>query len=109
MGHPRFKISDSPGGQFTFNLTASNGEIILASERYASRDSAKNGIAAVKTNATIDERYARKESSNGKHYFVLRAGNHEVVGTSELYNTAGSRDAGIASVKTNAPIAVTEG
>ena len=109
MAHPRFKISDSPGGQFIFNLTAANGEIILASERYASRDGAKSGIASVKSNATTDDRYVRKESSNGKHYFVLRAGNNEVIGTSEMYNTAGSRDTGIASVKTNAPIAVTEG
>jgi uncharacterized protein YegP (UPF0339 family) len=105
--HPRFKISAGPAGQFTFNLTAVNGETILASERYAAHDGAKTGIAAVKANATIDERYVRKESSNGQYYFVLRPGNNEIVGTSEMY-TAAARDGGIGSVKANAPLAPTE-
>jgi uncharacterized protein YegP (UPF0339 family) len=87
----------------------SNGEIILASERYTSRDSAKAGIASVKTNATVDERYVRRESSNGQLYFVLRAGNNEILGTSEMYKSAAAREGGIAAVKANAPLAVTEG
>jgi uncharacterized protein YegP (UPF0339 family) len=109
MAHPRFKIAASSGGQFTFNLTAANGEIILASERYASHDGAKRGVVAVQANATIDERYVRKDSTNGQYYFVLRAGNNEIIGTSEMYKTPAARDGGIGSVKANAPLAATEG
>ncbi|WP_137846486.1 YegP family protein [Microbacterium sp. 2FI] len=47
---------DSAGG-FRFRLKAGNGEIIATSESYASKASAQNGIASVKTNAdspTVD-------------------------------------------------------
>ena len=98
--HPRFKISASPGGQFTFNLTAANAEIILTSGRYTSKDVAKNGIASVKTNAPNDQRYEDRVAVNGQYYFVLRAGNKEVIGTSEMYAAT--------AVKTNAPIAPIE-
>ena len=45
-------------------------------------------------------------SSNGKYYFNLRAANNQVIGNSEMYETAASRDNGIESVKSNAPTAV---
>jgi uncharacterized protein YegP (UPF0339 family) len=37
--------------------------------------------------------------------FNLKAANHQVVGTSQTYKTAETRDEGIASVKANAPSA----
>jgi uncharacterized protein YegP (UPF0339 family) len=37
--------------------------------------------------------------------FNLKAANHQVIGTSQTYKTAESRDEGIASVKTNGPSA----
>jgi uncharacterized protein YegP (UPF0339 family) len=37
--------------------------------------------------------------------FNLKAANHQVIGTSQTYKTAETRDEGIASVKTNAPSA----
>jgi len=37
--------------------------------------------------------------------FNLKAGNGEVIGTSERYSTATARDGGIESVKANAPVA----
>ena len=33
MPHPGFKITQGAGDQYTFNLTAANGEKILACER----------------------------------------------------------------------------
>ncbi|TOI55926.1 hypothetical protein CGH52_18675, partial [Vibrio parahaemolyticus] len=44
----------------------------------------------------------------GKYMFNLKAGNHQVIGTSQSYESAASRDNGIESVKTNAPNAPTE-
>ncbi len=64
-----------------------------------------NGINSV---AVDDSKYDRKESSNGKPYFNLKAGNGQVIGNSELYESVASRDNGIASVKSNAPSAETE-
>src|SRR5262245_43871746 len=96
-----FELNKSKDGQFRFVLKAGNSEIILTSELYTAKSSAQNGIASVQKNCTSDDRYEKKESSNGKFYFNLKAGNQQVIGTSQMYTSAGGRDAGIASVKTN--------
>ncbi|SCB72269.1 hypothetical protein GA0116948_10142 [Chitinophaga costaii] len=73
--------------------------MILTSEGYIAKSSCKNGIESVRKNAPLDERYERKTSTNGKDYFVLKAANGEVIGTSHLYESAQGRDTGIVSVK----------
>ena len=102
----KFELYKDSRSEYRFRLKASNGEIILVSEGYEAKAGAENGIASVKTNAPVDARYDRKMSSNGKYFFNLRAANNQVIGTSEMYVTAASRDNGIESVKTNAPTAV---
>ncbi|ATF90992.1 MULTISPECIES: YegP family protein [Cedecea] len=96
-----FELSKSSDGQFKFVLKAGNGEVVLTSELYKTRASADNGIASVRTNSPLDERFDKKVASNGKFYFNLKAGNHQVIGTSQMYATEQSRDKGIASVKNN--------
>ena len=96
-----FELNKSSDGQFRFVLKAGNGEIILTSELYTSKSAAENGIASVRTNSPQDERYEKKTASNGKFHYNLKAGNHQVIGSSQLYATEQSRDKGIASVKTN--------
>lgn len=96
-----FELSKSSDGQYRFVLKAGNGEIILTSELYTSKSAAENGITSVRTNSPLDERYEKKTASNGKFHFNLKAGNHQVIGSSQLYATEQSRDKGIASVKTN--------
>jgi uncharacterized protein YegP (UPF0339 family) len=99
---------EASGEQFMFNLQAANGQVILTSERYTSRDGALAGIASVRLNAPHDGRYERRTSSAGKPYFVLKAGNGEVIGRSEMYSSAGAMENGIESVKKNAPEAPVE-
>ena len=102
----KFELYKDSRSEYRFRLKAGNGEIILVSEGYEAKAGAENGIDSVKTNAPIDARFDRKMSSNGKYYFNLRAANNQVIGTSEMYETAAGRDNGIESVKSNAPIAV---
>jgi hypothetical protein len=91
-----------------FNLKAGNSEIILTSPVYESKSAAETGIASVKQNAPLDERYERKLSSAGRPYFVLHAANQEIIGKSETYKSRGTMKKGIASVKRNAAEAVTD-
>ena len=72
------------------------------SEGYTSKQAAQNGIESVRTNGPMEGRFAKLEASNGQFYFNLRAGNNQVIGTSELYTTAAARDNGIQSVMSNA-------
>ena len=49
---PKFEIYKDSAGKFRWRLKAPNGEIIASSgEGYESKDSCKNGIQSVKTNA----------------------------------------------------------
>ena len=52
MALPKFEIKKSSNDKFYFNLKSKgNGEIIATSEMYNSKQSCKNGIAAVKRDA----------------------------------------------------------
>ena len=96
-----FELKKASDGQFQFVLKAGNAETILTSELYKAKPSAQSGITSVQANCGNDDRYEKLESKNGKFYFNLKAANHQVIGTSQMYSSAQSRDAGIASVKTN--------
>lgn len=99
----KFEIYKDKAGEYRFRLKASNGQIILASEGYKAKSSCNNGVESVKKNAQDEARYERKETKTGKHMFNLKAGNNQVIGTSESYESVAARDNGIASVKKNAP------
>ena len=47
----KFEIKIRKDGEFQFNLKAGNGQVIGASQMYASKETAKKGIASVKRNA----------------------------------------------------------
>lgn len=102
----KFELKPASNGQYHFNLKAGNGEIILSSETYTSKSGAENGVESVRKNAPNDDRYERKTSTSGQPFFVLKAGNGEPIGRSEMYSSTSARENGITSVKNNAPTAV---
>lgn len=104
----KFVITTRTNGEFQFNLKATNGQIILASEGYAAKASCLNGIESVKTNAQDDAKFDKKTAANGKQYFNLKASNGQIIGSSEMYESTAARDNGIESVKSNAPSASTD-
>lgn len=99
----KFEVYADKAGEFRFRLKASNGQAILASEGYKTKASCLNGVESVKKNAASDERFERKQTASGKFMFNLKATNGQVIGSSELYESAASRENGIASVTKNAP------
>src|SRR5947208_15793595 len=102
-----FQIKKSAHGRFRFTLKAANDQIILTSQTYGSKDGVANGIASVKQNAALDERFEEKTGASGLPYFVLHAANRLVIGTSQTYSSREAMHKGIASVKRNAPTADT--
>lgn len=99
----KFEIKKRKDGEFQFNLKASNGQVILSSEGYTTKENCKNGVESVRKNSQIDTRFEKLEAKNGKTYFNLKANNGQIIGASEMYESVASRDNGIASVKKNAP------
>lgn len=103
-----FQLKKAKNAKFYFNLLAKNGEVILTSQMYATKVTAKKGIASVKNNAEEAEQFDTRENKKGEDYFVLKAKNHQVIGTSEGYSSKAAMKNGIKSVGKNAPDAEIE-
>lgn len=99
----KFELLRGKSGKFHFNLKSSNGQIVLSSQMYKSIGAAKNGIESVRQNASIAERFDRRTTKKEQPYFVLKAGNGMIIGSSESYNSERSMENGIRSVQKNAP------
>ncbi len=104
----KFVITKRADGEFQFSLKAGNGQEILASEGYKTKDACENGIASVKRNSQDESKFDLKKSKNDKFYFNLKATNGQIIGTSEMYETEAACKNGIESVKKNAPDALIE-
>jgi len=98
-----FEIAKNDKGQFSFVLKAANSQVILRSQQYESKASAQGGVASVQANAPLDNRYELSTASDGRFYFNLKAGNNQVIGTSQMYAAEAGRTTGIESVKANGP------
>lgn len=112
----KFVVKQTATG-FKFDLKAGNGETIATSEVYTTKAACLNGVQSVKNccigeveDQTVEpivtvkhpkfELYADKA---GEFRFRLKAGNGEVIATSEGYKAKSSCENGIESVKKNAP------
>jgi uncharacterized protein YegP (UPF0339 family) len=63
-----------------------------------------NGVESVKKNAGDDKRFERRTSTKGDPYFILKAGNGQEIGRSEMYQGGNAAmENGIQSVMKNAP------
>jgi len=113
--------------RFRFHLKATNGQIIAVSQSYGTKESALKGIASIQKNATIakitdfatgampepthsagivqDPAFEIMCDIAGKFRFHLKAANGEIIAASQAYLSRQSVETGIASVKTNAPMA----
>lgn len=104
----KFVISTRKNEDFQFNLKAGNGQIILTSQGYSSKAACDNGIESVRTNSQDDSKFERLTASNDKFYFNLKAGNGQIIGSSQMYEAESGMENGIESVKKNAPDATVE-
>ena len=99
IGKGKYEVSLNSKGEYYFKLKSSNGEIILVSESYKNRQGCDNGILSVRENALLEESFDVRLSNDKKRYFVLKAKNGEIIGTSETYNSLVNVLNGINSVK----------
>ncbi len=113
----KFVVKETKTG-IKFDLKAGNGEVIATSEVYSAKASCMNGIESVKKNAPVapvedqtvegyetekNPKFEVYEDKAGEFRFRLKAGNGQVIATSEGYKAKASCMNGIESVKKNAP------
>ncbi len=86
------------GDGFRYNLKASNGEVLVASEVYASRDGVIKAIEAVQRNIETGEVRVFVDK-HGRSKFKLTARNHRVIALSASYSTEKSAERASESFK----------
>lgn len=96
-----YEIKTTTNAKFMFNLKAENHQVILTSEVYEQKQSALAGIASVQANGPFSKNFEHKLSTAREPYFVLKAQNGEIIGTSQMYSSQAAAEAGIASVQIN--------
>ena len=112
----KFQVKTSDKG-VSFNLLATNGQVVATSQVYKSMASAKLGIASVSKNAPIAEiedqtvenftkrkmpKFEVYTDKAGKTRFRLKAKNGQIIAVGEAYETQKACLAGVASVQKNA-------
>jgi uncharacterized protein len=104
----KYALMKTTDGRFLFNLQADNGEKILTSQSYEAKQGAQEGIESVRRSAAVDAQFDRMTSKDEKPYFVLKATNGEVIGTSQQYSSPSAMESGIQAVKANATAATVD-
>ena len=112
----RFSVKQTQAG-FSFNLVADNGQVVATSQVYGSKAACLKGIESVQENATLapveDQtvkgfeaeacpKYEVYNDKAGKFRFRLKAGNGEIIATSQGYKAKSACVEGIDSVRLNA-------
>ncbi|MDJ1473576.1 DUF1508 domain-containing protein [Xanthocytophaga flava] len=95
-GFESFQSADTK--QYYFHFNDADGQAILYSQGYGNIAGRDNGIRSVIKNAYQDARYVRNEEE-GKHYFILKAGNNQEIARSPLFDTTAAMEAAILFLK----------
>ncbi|HVH40757.1 MAG TPA: DUF1508 domain-containing protein, partial [Labilithrix sp.] len=86
----RFELFTGEDGKAYFRLRAGNGEILLGSQGYTAKSSAKGGIASVQANGKDASRFEVFEAWDGGWGVRLVAANGEIVARGETYASKSS-------------------
>ncbi|MEM1216041.1 MAG: DUF1508 domain-containing protein, partial [Bacteroidota bacterium] len=78
--HPEFSLFEYEG-EYYFTMHQENGDVHLRSEGYTSTKGRDNGVQSVIKNRENEKRWGTREA-DGKHFAILKAGNHQEIGCS---------------------------
>jgi uncharacterized protein YegP (UPF0339 family) len=95
----KFDVFVGEDGDYYFRFVAANGESLLRSEGYTTRQAADAGIDAVVANAPDTRNVEILQASDGEWYFTVKAGNGEIVATSEMYASKFNAERGARTVR----------
>ena len=101
----KFALNTEVDGKFLFQFYGPDQEAIFTSTVYKSKAKAEQGIASVRQNATVFNRFEIKETPDGKYYFILRARNHFVIAKGPLSPSRATVEDLINFIHAKAPIA----
>lgn len=95
----KFDVFVGADGDYYFRFVAANGEILLRSEGYTTRQGADNGIDSVVANAPDTRNVDVRQAVDGQWYFTVKAANEEIIATSEMYVSKFNAERGARTVR----------
>jgi len=93
-----FEVFEGNDGQFYFHLVAKNGEIVLQSQGYRTKDGAQKGLESVQANGTSEKNIDIVEANDGGFFFHVKAQNGEIVGRGQVFVSAANAGRGRATL-----------
>jgi hypothetical protein len=99
MLKPKFEMVAGRDGRIYVRLVAGNGEIILSGRGFATKSEAIHSIASIMRYGSQDQRFRRRESLNGQHFFQLVSPSGRILGWSEMYHSKQGRENGVLAVR----------
>lgn len=100
-----FIVKKEEDGHYYVTLRVKGGQVMLNSLKHLSKSSCKDGINIIRANAADSLKYEYKKTFDGKFYFRLKSVHGEILGNSNIYETAEHRNIGIETVQRIAPLA----
>ena len=97
-GGAKFVVFKGLDSKHYFHLRAGNGEIVLQSQSYTSKQNAIKGVTSVRTNGGDELNYEVREAQNYQTYFVLKAANGQIIARGETYSSESNAEAAIESI-----------
>jgi uncharacterized protein YegP (UPF0339 family) len=95
----KFDVFVGTDGDYYFRFVASNGETLLRSEGYTTRQGADNGIDSVVANAPDTRNVEILQAKGGQWYFTVKAANAEIIAMSEMYPSKFNAERGARTVR----------
>lgn len=92
----RFEIFTGENRQSYFHLRAGNGEIMLSSEGYSSKQAAQNGLESVQANGKNASQFEVFEAADGQYGVRLVATNGQIIARGELYSSKSNANRAVA-------------
>jgi uncharacterized protein YegP (UPF0339 family) len=98
----KFELKKSDkNGEFYFTLRNNSDNVIITSEGYKQKSSAKKGIQSLMKNGAAGNIDLKVGVTSGKPFFNVKATNGQVVGKSRVFVTEQERDASVEELKAN--------
>ena len=73
--------------EYYFRFLTNDGRPVLRSEGYKSKSGLMNAIESVRENSMEDTQFETKQTDRGNWMFNLKAKNHQVIGTSVVFES----------------------
>ena len=100
-----FELKTNDEKQYLFNFLNSQGELVLMSGDYGSKEEAMQAIKEVRTGSLMSNQIAAGKVPEGDTFFVIKDTAGSIIVKSVLYHSAMVFDNALHTVKDNACIA----